>query len=414
MKGRSYTLIVLVIVYVLNFVDRQILTILQEPIKAEFGLADWQLGLMTGVAFALFYTTLGLPIARYVDRTGKRVTVISLSVAFWSLATALCGAAQTFVQLLIARVAVGVGEAGCTPPAMSLISSLYPRTQRGMAMGIYALGIPIGSMIGLMLGGWIGGAFGWRWALIVVGLPGLGLALLLKLTVREPRDPPAPPERAVPARLGPALGLMLRKPSYRHLLAAGAAAAVISIGTAVWIPSFFARAHGMSMAQIGFGWGLASGVAGAVGSVGGGRLGDMLGARHPRWAALTPMFALLAAMPIYLVALSIGNGWVALMLLVIPLAINGLWITAFMTLGQSLAPAGLRATVAAFGGLILNVVGIGMGPLAIGGVSDFFAGLTGNSADGLRWALLLTSILYLVAAAHFYFASRTLSQDLED
>lgn len=413
-RGRGYTLAILVIVYVFNFIDRQIVTILQEPIKAEFALADWQLGLMTGLAFALFYTALGLPIARYVDRTGVRVMVISVSLAVWSFATALCGMAQNFVQLVLARSIVGVGEAGFTPPAMSLISSLYPRSERGFALGVYALGIPIGSMFGLALGGWIGQQFGWRWALLIVGLPGLLLAVLVKMTVREPdRIVEAAPKKGERLFI-PEIMSMLRKPAYRHLLIAGTMAAVISVGTSVWTPSFLARSHGMSMSEIGFAWGIVAGLAGAAGSVGGGKLIDVLGVRDLRAAAWAPMGAMLIALPVYLLALSVEAGWLALTLLVLPITVNGMFVTSFMTLGQNLAPVWLRATVGAFGGLVLNLIGIGMGPLAIGAASDYFAGVTGSTSEGLRYALMITGLLYLVSAAHFYLASRTLVHDLGD
>lgn len=409
---RGYALAMLLVVYVFNFIDRQIITILQEPIKREFGLADWQLGLMTGVAFALFYTVLGLPIARLADGGMPRTRIISVALALWSLATALCGAAQNFVQLLVARLAVGVGEAGCSPPALSMIADMYRREERGFAMGIYALGIPIGSMLGLMLGGWTASLFGWRAALAMIGLPGVLLAILFALTVREPmRGTLATPVPRIAS--GASLRLMLGKPTYRQLLAAGSIASLVSAGVAIWFPPFFMRTHGMSMAQVGVSWGLVSGLSGIVGGLGGGWLIDRLGRRDPRYALWLPVAAMLIAFPFFLAALSAKSAQAALLFLIVPIAMNSAWLAAFMALGQGLTPLAMRATIAAFGALTTNLVGIGIGPLLLGGLSDFFAMRTGSAAEGLRFSLLFAGAGYLWAAAHFYLASRQLSADLE-
>lgn len=415
-RHRSYALAMLLAAYVFNFIDRQIITILQEPIKQEFGLADWQLGMMTGVAFALFYTALGLPIARLADGGVARTRIISVALTLWSLATALCGAAQNFTQLLLARLAVGVGEAGCSPPALSMIADLYRREERGFAMGIYALGIPIGSMLGLMLGGWIAGMFGWRVALAMIGLPGVALALLFALTVREPsrgvRAEPAltPTPRVSTTR---AIRLMLSKRSYRQLLASGSIASLVSAGVAIWFPPFFMRSHGLTIAEVGLSWGLVSGVAGVAGGLCGGWLIDRLGRRDPRYALWLPAVAMLMAFPFFIAALSAGSAHAALLFLIVPIAMNSAWLASFMALGQGLTPLAMRATIAAFGALTTNTVGIAIGPLLLGAASDVFAARTGSTAEGLRFALLLAGFGYLWAAGHFYLASQNLITDIE-
>lgn len=415
-RWRRIALVMLVLVYVVNFIDRNIIVILQEPIREEFGLADWQLGVMTGAAFALFYTTLGVPIARLADRGGvTRTTIIAVSLALWSGMTALCGLASSYWQLLLARVGVGVGEAGCTPSAMSIISDYYDRHERGRAMGFYSLGIPIGSMLGLLFGGWIAQHFGWRAALMAIGLPGILLAIIFKLLVREPPRGLADGRQGRPVQymsMAAVMRAIAKNRTYLQLLAAGSLGAMCSVGVSMWIPSFFMRAHGMSLAQVGVWWGITSGTAGLLGTLLGGFLMDRLGRRSARAMLLVPMAGMLAAIPFHLAAVTADHWLVALVLLFVPTLLAHLWIAPNMALTQSLSPLPMRATAGAVTSLVQNVVGGGLGPVLLGAVSDSLTSFTGSPTEGLRWSLILMSAAYLWAASHFLIAARTVERDL--
>lgn len=415
-RRRFHVLALLLAIYTLASIDRQIVGLLQEPIKAEFGLADWQLGLMTGFAFALFYTTLSLPAARLVDRGASRTVLLSASLVLWSVMTALCGAAQSFWQLLAARAGVGVGEAGCSPPSLTLISDYFRAEGRGLAMGIFSLGIPLGSMLGLAIGGWAAQEYGWRAALVLVGLPGVLLAILFKVVVREPPRgmadgrPPAPLP-VVPLR--DVVRTMMRKPTFVHLTAGASLAAFCTIGVVAWFPAFFMRSFGASMGEIGLWWGLIAGASGLAGSFTGGWLCDRFGARSPRYILLVPAVALLISVPFSLLALTATSWPLSLALLSIPATLNFMWIAPTMALTQSLSPIAMRGLAGAMIAFFTNMVGPGLGPLILGGTSDLMTGVTGNDADGLRWALVLSSAVYVWAAAHFLVAARSVGRDLE-
>ncbi len=413
---RSYVLALLLVIYAFNIIDRKILTILQEPIKAEFHLADWQLGLLTGFAFALLYTVLGIPIARWADGGGKRVNIIAGALAIWSVMTGLCGMANSFMHLLLARVGVGIGEAGCSPPAMSMLADFYPRSERGRAMGIYALGLPIGTAAGLAMGGWLAQQYGWRVALMAVGFPGVVLAVLMKLTVKEPPRGFAENRKAGPverAPLGQVLKVMLGKPTYVMLLVAGSLGAFCSLGLQFWFPSFFMRAYGMSMTQVGLWWGLSAGAAGLLGAFGGGWLADRFGARDPRYILLLPAIGLLIGMPFQIIAVMSPSPMVALVCLLVPTTMNSLWTAPNMVLTQSLAPLSMRAMSSAISTFTTGIIGLGVGPMLLGLSSDLFAKAAGSAALGLRYALIAVAVVYIAAAASFVIASRTVHKDLE-
>ena len=271
----------LLVVYIFNFLDRQIVNILAEPIRRDLDLSDTQIGLMTGIAFALFYTVLGLPIARYADRPGTdRAKLIAGALAIWSAMTALCGLAQNFGQLLLARIGVGVGEAGCTPAAHSLIADSVPAEKRASALAFYALGIPIGSLLGMLIGGILADTIGWRKAFLFVGAPGLLLAIVVVLFLRDPRrkqvlDAKAP---ALPVLgMGAAIKSLLLSRTYVLLLAAGSAASFLSYGKSTWTTIFFQRTHGLSTSEVGFWFGIGGGIAGITGTILGGWLADRYG-----------------------------------------------------------------------------------------------------------------------------------------
>lgn len=404
---KRYALTILLVVYTFNFVDRQIVTILQEQIRAEFSLEDWQLGAMTGLAFAMFYTVLGIPIARLADRGANRVTIISIALALWSGMTALCGLAQNYWQLLAARIGVGVGEAGCTPPAHSIISDMFEKQEAGRAMGVYAIGIPLGAMIGLILGGWVAEVYGWRTALFIAGIPGLVLAIVVKLTLKEP------PRRERAANDTPSIvtvfATMLKQPAFVHLALASGLCAFVGYGIGAWLPPYFQRSFGMGEAQAGLIFGLLGGVTGIIGTYLGGWLGDRYGGGHPKAFLLIPAVALIGSLPLHVMGLLADNWMWAIGLLVLPSLLNNLWIAPAFAVTQSLAPPAMRAMAAALLLLVMNLIGLGFGPMALGyvsGVAREMAG--GDRAVGLRWALILAGAIYIWACLHLWLAARSL------
>ncbi|HJP34942.1 MAG TPA: MFS transporter, partial [Gammaproteobacteria bacterium] len=295
---RHYALGVLVVVYTFNFIDRQILSILMQSIKIDLGLSDQALGFLAGFAFAAFYATMGIPIALWADR-GNRRNLISLALAIWSAMTALSGMAQNFTHLALARIGVGIGEAGCSPPAHSLISDYYPPEQRATALGIYSMGIPLGIMFGLFIGGWINEAFGWRRAFFVVGLPGMLLALIVRLTLKEP--PRGLSENRAAGDERPTfletLRFLMKRPAFLHIAFGGALAAFVGYGVISWFPSFLIRTHGMNTAEIGLWLGIIIGIPGGAGIFLGGYVADKLGARDPRWYLWEVSVASIVALP---------------------------------------------------------------------------------------------------------------------
>lgn len=407
---------VLLAVYILNFLDRQIVNILAEPISRELGLSDTQIGLMTGIAFAVFYTLLGLPIARYADRPrSDRVRLISLSLATWSAMTALCGMAQNFLQLLLARIGVGIGEAGCTPAAHSLISDIAPRERRASALAFYSLGIPLGSLLGLVIGGQLADAFGWRVAFLVVGLPGVLLAAVLGLLIRDPRS--APVEHARPASVPAppsavaALSEMLASRALVLTLAAGTAASFLSYGKSTWTAIFFQRTHALSAGDTGLWWGLCAGIAGALGSWLGGWLADRYGRARRRHVMTAPALGMLIAIPLAIAAYLVTDWRLALALLALPTLLNTLYYGPVYSSMQGLVRPQLRALAAA---LILfgqNLIGLGLGPLFFGVLSDFIRPHAG--LESVRWVLYGAALLGVVPALLFWRASLRLDAELD-
>jgi predicted MFS family arabinose efflux permease len=295
---RNYVLGILVVVYTFNFIDRQILSILLESIKLDLKLSDTSLGLLTGFAFALFYATLGIPIAKYADY-GNRRNLISIAIAVWSFMTALSGLAQNFFHLLFARIGVGVGEAGCSPPAHSMISDYFPANIRSTALGIYSLGIPFGIMFGLFAGGWINEYFGWRIAFFVVGIPGLFLAILFRYSVKEPIRGQA--EGRSDTKDQPTIletvKYLLKKKSFVHLAFGAALAAFVGYGAVTWLPSFFQRSYGMQTGEVGWYLGLILGIPGGIGIFLGGYLSDYFGSKDIRWYLWTVAIAMAITTP---------------------------------------------------------------------------------------------------------------------
>lgn len=453
---RRYALWTLMIIYTLNFLDRQIVNILAEPIKKDLHLADWQLGMMTGLAFALFYTVLGIPIARKAEKS-NRPMIIGAALAVWSGFTMLCGFAQNFWHLVLARIGVGIGEAGCTPPAHSLITDYVPREKRASAIAFYSIGTPLGSLIGMAMGGLIADAYGWRAAFLVAGAPGLLLAFLTIFTLPEPRKKltaimAAKATASVPLRA--AMLVLISKKTFWLIAFAAAIKAFIGYGHAPFTASFFFRSHaghiadlsawitsvtGLSIGPIGtvgVALSVVSGVSGVLGVWLGGVIADKLGARDLRAYVVVPAIASLITIPIFITAVSVPNATGALILLALPAIIGSLWYGPVYATAQSIVQPQMRATCAAVLLFIINLVGLGLGPLFVGIVSDLWAGgilqqsgltaadcgkamLEANKAacgvaqaEGLRWALIISMGFNVLAFALFWMARKTIREEM--
>ena len=420
---RRYALTLLLVVYTLNFLDRQVVNILAESIKKDLHLHDWQLGMMTGLAFALFYTVLGLPIARLAERS-NRAWIISGAIAAWSGFTILCGFAQNFPQLILARIGVGVGEAGCTPPAHSLITDYVPRDKRASAIAFYSIGTPLGSLLGMAMGGVVADLWGWQAAFWVAGAPGVLMALLAFFTLREPRKA-LTRERTASPPVAEALKEILGKRTF-WLMAIGAAIiAFAGYGSAAFIGSFYFRNHAAEAAAaakafglgtagfLGLALGIIGGVAGILGSYLGGVIGDRLGKRGPQGQMTLVSIAAIAGAPFYIAGMLSPSMVTAMALLSIPTFLNSMWYGPIYGSVQGLVRPQTRATAAAVILFIINRIGLGFGPLAVGALSDVYADSLGMGAgDGIRYALMTSAATILVAAGLFWIARSTIKDDM--
>ena len=409
----NYALGLLLGVYIFNFIDRQILSILMESIKTEIQLSDTELGFLGGIAFALFYTFAGIPIARWADR-GSRRKIISISVLIWSLFTVFTGSARNFWMILIARIGVGIGEAGCSPPAHSLISDFFPPERRATALSIYALGIPLGASLGTLVGAWGGQACGWRTAFVVVGLPGILLALLVWMTLRDPvrgRSEATAPVENDGESFTQVLRFMGGLRSFWHLSFAGALHAFVGYGAAYFVPSFFARVHGMGLAERGT-WLAAIGLVAVLGTYLGGWLGDRLAVRDVRWYLWVPGIASIAGVPIALGYYLTPDPYLALLLFGIPAGIAGpMYLGPTFAMTQTLVRPEVRAMASAILLFIINIIGLGLGPQVVGIVSDLLAETLGQ--ESLRYSLLGIIVSFAAwSVLHYLLAARTLREDL--
>jgi predicted MFS family arabinose efflux permease len=406
-----YVLGLLFVVYVMNFVDRQILAILLDPIKQDLGVSDTAMGFLTGFAFAAFYTVAGIPIARLADR-GSRRTVIATGLAVWSAMTAASGLARNFGQLAIARVGVGIGEAAGVPPSHSLIADYFPPERRAAALGFFANGIYVGTMLAFLLGGWVATHFDWRTAFFLVGLPGIPLALLVRATVRElPRgaSETAPADDAeLPLR--EALRFLFARRSFVRIVVGSSLLSLTGYGMLVWGPAFLGRVHGMDPASVGTWLGILIGVFGSAGAWLGGLLADRLGRLDVRWTLRAPALAMLAGLPFAAGFLLLPTPGLALVSFAPFYLLSNMHVGPVWSALQGISRLRMRATVSAVFQFILNLIGLGLGPLLVGMLNDELADRFGDAA--IRWSLCIVTGVGALGALFLFGASRSLPRDL--
>jgi MFS family permease len=422
--------------YTSSFMDRTVLSIVQTPIKEELQLSDTQLGILGGFAFALFYSTLGIPVARLAARMDRR-WLIAASLAIWSLATAAGGLARGFASLFALRVAVGVGDAGASPPAHSLITDFFPPHRRGTAFGIYSLGVSAGVLIGSIAGGFIAQTYGWRMTFVIFGAPGLVLALLIPLTVREPTrgrlDLRPPTDEKLPS-LGDVLRRFAEKRALFQAVAGASIAAFGSYSIISFLAPFFIRAHGATLAEAGLLLGLTTGLSAGIGIFFSGMITDRASRKDPRWVVWIPAAGLIVATPLYVAGFLAPTASLAAAILLVPPALHYLYLGPTMGLMHNLVTPRMRATATALLYLAVNLFGMGLGPPVTGFLSDRIARAAlgddvqrcagaaravdavckSAAATGVRWALVLSTLAFVWAAIHYLLAARTLRKDLLD
>lgn len=412
-KYRYYALSMLMTAYMFNFIDRQIISILQEPIKQELSLSDTQLGLLTGVAFAIFYVLMGLPIARLADK-GSRRNIIAVSIAVWSFFTAICGMTANFFQLLAARIGVGVGEAGCSPPSHSMISDIFPASERGTALGVYNMGVNFGILIGFLVGGWLNEFFGWRMAFFAVAIPGLVLAVIVRMTVAEPKriinNRPDDKKADLPS-IKEVLRHLLTLHTFRHVAIATGMLAFAGYGLLNWLPSFFIRIHGLGTGTVGTWFALTLGVGGAIGTFAGGWLADRLGRKDLRWYLWIVIIATVLAVPLIIATLSVESSFIALLCNIYPGAVLALYLAPLIAVTHGLVDNRMRALSSAILFLVLNLLGLGLGPLVIGLMSDLLAPV--YAVESLRYAMLITiPVVSIWGCVHLLLASKHIRREM--
>ena len=413
-RHRWTALWLLLIVYVFNFLDRQIFAILQEAIKTDLNLSDTELGFLGGFAFAVFYTGLGIPIARLADRYSRK-KIIAISLALWSAMTAVCGMARGFVSLALARVGVGVGEAGCSPPAHSLIADYFGPHERSTALAIYSLGIPIGAAFGYLIGGYVNKFFSWREAFYVVGVPGILFAILLISFLREPArglsEARGRKETSLPP-LGEVARVLWQSRTFCQLCVAFALTAFVGYGTMQWMPTYFIRTYNLDTGTIGAVMALGTGLFGGLSTLLGGIIGDRLAKYDERWLCWVPAIALTINVPLMILMMFQPTFFSAVIFLLIGGLFTGLHLGPIFGLVQTLVPMRIRALAASILLFATNLIGMGVGPLFIGFISDQL-NATGV-VNPLRWAILVGVCFTVWTVLHYLLAARTLRKDLAE
>jgi len=410
--ARRYAMVILAIVYMFNFIDRQILAILLPQIRNEFGISDAYLGFLSGTAFALFYVTLGVPIARYADRCNRR-NLIAAAVALWSAMTAVSGLAANIWHLTAARIGVGIGEAGCSPPAHSMIADYYPPEKRSAAMGFYTLGISAGIMTAYLAGGWVAQNIGWREAFFVVGLPGLLLAVIVRFTLVEP-ERGASEGRTISGqrpRLSEVIRFLAARRSFLHMATAAGLSSFVGYSVIGFLPSFMVRSFDMELAVLGRWLGLILGIAGGAGFFFGGYFADRLGRGGHRRAFNYIAVTILVSTGLLAMMFMANNSTMALLVFIVPAATMNVYLAPVLAQAQSLVALRMRATTSALVLLIINVIGLAFGPLITGLLSDYLE--PHFAEESMRYSLLIVTLTILPWAVwHYYRAGFWIDADL--
>lgn len=410
---KKYVLSVLTLVYTLNYLDRGLIILLLQPIKNDLRLTDTQLGFLTGIAFALFYATAGVPIARWADR-GNRVTITSLAIGLWGLTVMSCVMVGNFIQLVFARIAAAIGEAGCMPPTYSLIGDLFPRAaERTRAMAFYWLANPIAGLISFAAGGWLSEMYGWRVAFFLMGVPALLVAVLVKLTVRDPRSPVSPTTvtRQAEPSMWEVLTTLWHQRSCRHLSLAIIFFFAMGLGIAPWFAAFMVRSHGMGTTEIGVWFGLIFGFGGMAGTLLGGYVIARWFAENPRGQMRLSAILIASFCPCLVLFLLLPQRYGALTALTLLVAIFNFLLGPTFAVMQRLVRDDMRATTMAVVMLLANLIGMGVGPQLVGILSDELFPIL--HADSLRYALLAMSIIAFVSAFHFWKVGYAVAEDIE-
>ncbi len=405
-------MVILAIVYMFNFVDRQILAILLPQIRDEFGVSDAYLGFLSGTAFALFYVTLGVPIARYAERCNRR-NLIAAAVALWSAMTALSGLAANIGQLTAARIGVGIGEAGCSPPAHSMIADYYPPKTRSTAMGFYTLGISAGIMLAYLAGGWVAQNIGWRETFFIVGIPGLLLAIIVRLTVKEPQRGVSESRSASSERphFFQVLRLLVKRRSFIHMALAAGLSSFVGYSVVNFLPTFMVRSFQMQLAELGLWLGLILGFCGGAGFFFGGYIADRLGhSSHKKAFNFIAITMLLSTALLAMMFLAKSSA-MALLLFVIPAATMNVYLAPVLSQAQSLVGLSMRATTSALVLLIINVIGLACGPWITGLLSDVLQ--PKFAEESMRYSLLIVTLVIMPwAFLHYRRAGHWIDADL--
>jgi len=411
---RYLVLGILTAAYVSNFVDRQVINVLAQFIIDDLQISDGQFGMLSGLAFALIYTTLGIPIARLADISNRR-NIIAISITIWSIMTALCGAANNFFQLFMARFGVGVGEAGGSPPAHSIVSDIFPAEQRATALSIYSLGVYGGILVGTVGGAYLVQYFNWRVAFVVVAIPGIFLALLVRFVIKEPPRGMAEARKDVaPPGFLRVLHFLWDRKSFRHLSFACALHAFVTYGMGNFMPLFLGRVHGMPILDVGWYYGLIAGIGGLAGTFFGGWMSDRMANKtgDKTWYVWIPFISTLAAIPLGLITfLAMPNGYTAAFSYFLPVFCGGWYLAPCIASTHFLVGIRMRAMASAILLFMLNLIGLGLGPMLTGFMSDFFEPTYGS--DSLRYAMSITLLVNFWCAFHYWKASRTIAADFD-
>ncbi|MFK7865073.1 MAG: spinster family MFS transporter [Pseudohongiellaceae bacterium] len=411
---RYLVLGILTTVYISNFVDRQVINILASYIIEDLQLTDGQFGMLSGLAFALIYTSLGIPIARLADISNRR-NIIAISVGIWSVMTALCGAANNFTQLFMARFGVGIGEAGGSPPAHSIVSDIFPANQRATALSIYSFGVYGGILVGTVGGAYLVQYFDWRTAFVVVGLPGILLALVVRFVIKEPpRGLAEKRNDAAPPGFFKVMGFLWDRKSFRHLSFACALHAFVTYGMGNFMPLFLGRVHGMPILDVGLYYGLIAGIGGLAGTFFGGWMSDRMSNKtgDKTWYVWIPFISTVLAIPLALITfLVMPSGYSAAFFYLLPVFCGGWYLAPCLASTHFLVGIRMRAMGSAVLLFMLNLIGLGLGPWFTGLFSDWLTPAYGD--DALRYAMSITVLVNIWCAAHYYWSAKTIRADFE-